>query len=86
MTAGGGIATGTMSGLQTAGIPACRKKKTHERKVYDYEGSGPSLTTKPPTAEIAQIVAIKSTFLELVLCPSYTSEAVSNMAIGTAQN
>lgn len=62
------------------------KKETHERKVYDYEGSGPSLTTKPPTAEIAQIVAIKSTFLELVLCPSYTSEAVSNMAIGTAQN
>ena len=32
LTAGGGIVTGTMPGLQTAGIPAGKKKKTNRRK------------------------------------------------------
>lgn len=98
LTAGGGIATGIMSGLQTAGIPAHTKKIQHKhvRKINDSEEeSGSSLATNPPTSafiyfliysgkEISKTVAIRTHFSRTG--PLSKLRSKSNMATGTAQN
>lgn len=89
LTAGGGIATGIMSGLQTAGIPAHTKKIQHKhvRKINDSEEeSGSSLPTNPPTSafifsstlekRFQRLWQAEHIFLELDLCPSYVPKAI----------